>query len=130
MFKILSLVYAELQRLTWHEYALLSIVMLWFLLNTFYTLYLAAINVWDNRSNVSKWVLGLAAPTLAAMVVIDVVMNWTLFTLFMFDLPREAFVTTRLKRYQAQVSEDWRKRFAVVMCTKLLNPFDPNKHHC
>ena len=130
MFKILDLMYTELLKLSWHEYIVLSVFVFWFLLNAFYTLYLAAINVWDNRQGVSPWVMVLAAPTLIAMVLIDCFMNCTLFTVLMLDLPREIFVTTRMKRYRAEGTNSWRKTFATVLCTKVLNPFDPTKHHC
>lgn len=130
MFKILALLYEELQKLTWHEYAVVSLFVLWSALTTFYTLYLAAINVWDNRTQVSWWVVAISTPLLATMVVFDTIMNWTIFTVITLDLPREAFVTTRLKRYRAQFTNNWRKSFATFICTKILNPFDPTKHHC
>ena len=102
----------------------------WCALITFYVLYIATINVWDNRSLVSWWVVGALLPLLVTMVVVDVLMNWTLFTLITLDLPREAFVTSRMKRYRAQTTVNWHSRLATFICTKLLNPFDPTKHHC
>jgi hypothetical protein len=107
-----------------------TIVFLWCALVIFYTLYLAAINVWENRHDVDWWVLLLAAPALFWMVLFDVVMNLTVFTVLMLDPPRELLVTQRMKRYRALMNNSWRKRFAAGLCTNVLNPFDPTKHHC
>ena len=103
---------------------------LWVALITFYTLYLAAVNLWDNRSLTSKWVLVFGSPVLAVMLSIDFMMQISLFTLMFLDLPREPLVTDRLKRYRAITTPNWRTTIATIMCTQLLNPFDPTKHHC
>jgi len=96
----------------------------------FYTLYIAAIQMWDNRALIDKPVLYASAPMLLTMVVVDFVMQVTLFTVLFLDLPQETMVTYRLERYKAQPVQDWRSRVAVWICANALNPFDPTRHHC
>lgn len=112
------------------ELFLIFIFSIWISLVIFYALYLAAINLWDNRNETSKWVLIAASPVLIAMILIDFLMQVTIFTVVFMDLPRETMVTYRLRRYREQKEADWRTSMANHICTKALNPFDPTKHHC
>jgi hypothetical protein len=107
----------------------LVVLGVWSALITFYTLYLAAINFYENRHETSSLVVFLAAPMLVAMLVCDFLMNMTLFSVIFVDVPRELLVTARLKRYRA-LPDGWRKHWADEICTRGLNPFDPTKHHC
>jgi len=95
----------------------------------FYYLYLGAINVWENRHDTSWKVLVVSAPLLVTMITTDVLMQMTLATLVFWDLPREWTVTSRLARYR-DTGTGWRQRWATLICTNALNPFDPTKHHC
>ena len=130
VFKILAYLYTVFVGWSWDTQVMSVLGFVWCALNTFYVVYLAAINVWRNRSDVSRWVLILLSPMLGVMAVMDTIMNWTIFTVLTLDLPREWFVTSRLERYRAQVRQDWRHHLANFICTKLLNPFDPTKQHC
>lgn len=103
---------------------------LWVFLIVFYTLYLAAINLWDNRTEAGKWIIAIGSPIILVMIAFDVLLQVTVFTVLFADLPRDAMVTARLKRYRALAVPTWRTKIAVLICTKMLNPFDPTKHHC
>lgn len=74
-------------------------------------------------------VLWLAFPWYALGWAVDLVSNLTLATVLFADLPREALVTARLKRYMAG-EPGWRKRFAGWVCANLLDLFDPQGRHC
>lgn len=102
----------------------------WSGLIIFYTLYLAAVNLWVNKSQTNNWVFVLASPVLIVMILVDVLMQFTFFTLIFLDLPKEMMVTYRLQRYRDLALPTWRSRWATWICTNALNPFDPTKHHC
>jgi hypothetical protein len=110
------------------DYAYIAIS-IWSALIVFYTLYLAAINFYEHWRDTSRLVVVIASPVLLTMIVCDVVMQMTLFTLIFLDIPRDFLVTQRLIRYRAQET-GWRKHWADEICTRALNPFDPSKHHC
>jgi hypothetical protein len=101
----------------------------WSALLTFYTLYLAAINLYENRHETSTAVLVIASPMLLLMLLCDFAMQMTLAVVIFLDLPRELLVTGRLKRYRAQGS-GWRWHAATIVCERGLNPFAPTKKHC
>lgn len=107
----------------------LGVAILWSSIIVFYTLYLAAINLLNNKDT-SKWILVGASPMILVMIVVDIFMQMTLVTIFFLDFPKEFLVTTRLKRYRAQTEQDWRHKVAVTICTTALNPFDPTRNHC
>jgi hypothetical protein len=111
-------------------YILLSLVVFW-------VFYLAAMNLL--RANVEgklgkvAWVIG--TPVVFVGMVIDLVFNITLFSLLFLELPRELFVTKRLKRHiksqwHGNKKELWRKSLALWICSNLLNPFDHTGDHC
>ena len=107
-------------------YVLLGV---WASIVGFYYLYLGAINVWENRHETSTLVLIVSAPLLLTMITVDVCMQMTLATLIFWDLPRELTVTARLARYR-DTGTGWRQHWAMEICTRALNPFDPTKNHC
>lgn len=95
----------------------------------FYTLYIAAINIYYDWDKLTGWVQVLAFSPLVIMLMLDMVMNLTLFTFLFFDFPREGMVTQRLARYR-DGADGWRKTVATAICTQALNPFDPTRKHC
>lgn len=112
-----------------HALALLALV--WLGLVVFYTLYIAAINVYYAWGTLSLWVKVLAGPIVALLLLVDVVFQLTAASLIFADRPRELMFTQRLTRYKGDKwPEDWRKIMATALCTKALNPFDPTRHHC
>jgi hypothetical protein len=110
-------------------YPLLVLLGAWSLLLTFYTLYLAAINLYENRAETSKAVLVIASPMLVSMLVCDFLMQMTIATVIFLDPPRDLLVTGRLKRYR-DTGSGWRKHWATEICERGLNPFAPTKKHC
>ena len=104
----------------------------WCFLITFYTLYIAAINVYDERVAISNWVIAVSLPMLILMLVIDCASQFTWVTVMFADLPKEPTVSQRLERYRTlpAYAGTWRESIATFICTKFLNPFDPTKHHC
>lgn len=71
----------------------------------------------------------LSIPILAVAFTVDFIMQITLFTIFFLEIPRDWFVTGRLRRY-IKSGKGWRKRFAEYLCKHLLDPFDPTGAHC
>ena len=96
----------------------------------FYTLYLAIMSLYrGHRAGtlpLASKVLGY--PILAIGLIVDVIMNVTLFSLIFAELPREWLVTTRLKRHIKHTGyRGWLSRY---ICHNLLSPFDPTGDHC
>ena len=106
-------------------------VQVWACLIVFYTLYIAAINIYSDWKVLKLWVKLFSLPIVVVMVLFDVIMQITLFSLLFFDRPRDFMVTQRLARYR---SDEWpqgpRKAVATLICTQALNPFDPTQKHC
>lgn len=95
----------------------------------FYILYIAAINIYRDWDTLSAWVQFVAFTPLVLMIILDTVMNFTIFTLLFLDVPEEMLVTQRLERYR-KGADGWRKTAADKICTQALNPFDPTRQHC
>lgn len=82
----------------------------------------------------------LAAPFVAVALVVDAVMQFTVFTIVFRELPPlrkygrwtlpELLVTHRLRRYMRPGACGWRTRWARQLCHHLLDPFDPTGAHC
>lgn len=71
----------------------------------------------------------LCSPGVVLAFTLDVVFQFTVFTVVFADLPREMLVTKRLRRY-VDGPDTWRKRWADYFCKHLLDPFDPTGSHC
>lgn len=97
----------------------------------FWTLYLAVMNLYKayQVKTIPKNILPLAYCILALGAFVDLVMNFTLFTLIFLDTPKEILVTKRLKRY-IKSYVGWRYKLAFWICGNLLNPFDKSGNHC
>jgi len=98
----------------------------------FYTLYIAAINLYRDWSYLPLWLKLLSWPIPVVMVIFfDIPVNLTIGSLFFLDMPEEFTLSDRLARYRTSgTAPGWRKTVATVICTQALNPFDPTKHHC
>ena len=96
----------------------------------FYTLYIAAINIYRDWDTLALWVKINSIEIVFTMMVLDVLTQLTLATVLFFDWPQEGTVTQRLSRYK---SDAWpagrRKDIAITVCRDALNPFDV-KGHC
>ena len=71
--------------------------------------------------------LALGTPILLVGWLLDLLVNATVMTLLLAELPRETTVTARLKRHNRQTT-GWRKKVAVFF-EPLLDPFDPSGDH-
>lgn len=101
-----------------------------FKLYMFWVLYLAIMALYRAHINKTLTKLGyaLGAPLLLAGLVLDVLMNITIFSLAFFEIPREWLVTKRLQRHLKQTG--WRFKLAKFICEGLLNFADPTGNHC
>lgn len=70
----------------------------------------------------------MAMPLVWTGVLLDAIGNITICTVVFLELPREALITSRLKRLI--LGEGWRSDLAGWMCADLLNAFDPSGNHC
>jgi hypothetical protein len=61
---------------------------------------------------------------------LDFLANVFVATLVFVELPREALVTTRLKRHVNTPTSAWRTAIATWVCDEMLDVFDPSGNHC
>lgn len=73
----------------------------------------------------------MCAPVVAVAFVVDLLMQFTVFSIVFAEVPRDWLVTHRLRRYMRELPpEHWRRRWADYLCHHLLDPFDPTGAHC
>jgi hypothetical protein len=75
----------------------------------------------------SPWALRFGYPILIVGYVLDVLVNWFVFTVVMLEIPKELTVSSRLKRHN-QESTGWRLKI-VKFIEPLLDVFDPSGNH-
>lgn len=91
--------------------------------------YLAVMNLARAKraGQLSKTASVLGTPILIVGFLLDFLMNVTVMTVVLLELPQELTVTARLKRHHVE-STDW--RLAVVLWFEpILDPFDPSGDH-
>lgn len=93
-----------------------------------WVIFLAVMALWRARreGTLSKPAMALGSPILLGGYALDIVGN-VIMTIPMLELPREWFVTTRLKRHK--YAQNFRGRIARWMAAHLLDPFDPRGRH-
>lgn len=102
--------------------AYILLVVTWLL----YIEVMAALRVWNNL----HWVLKThLLPLGAVFIVLDVVVNITIGSLLFLELPRWWTLSERLNHHALR-AHGWRTFMAQWICSRLLNPFDPDGHHC
>ena len=75
--------------------------------------------------------LVMCSPVVAFAFAVDLVMQFTVFSIVFAEVPRDWLVTHRLRRYMRELPpEHWRRRWADYLCKHLLDPFDPTGAHC
>ena len=92
-------------------------------------LYLAVMNLSRAKKAglLTRTALTFGTPVLIAGYLLDFLLNVTVMSLVLLELPRETTVTARLKRHH-QESDGW--RLAVVLWFEpLLDPYDPDGDH-
>lgn len=83
------------------------------------------------RLSMSAFTFG--APAIIFGLILDVLLQYTVATVFFFDLPakKERLVTQRLTRYiKGSRQRGWRYEWACWICHKMLDAFDPSGVHC
>ena len=72
----------------------------------------------------------LALPAVVLAYLVDLLANWTIAAAIFRELPRRPLelVTDRLGRYLN--GSGYQRRWAVWLCTTLLDPLDPTGQHC
>ena len=64
-------------------------------------------------------------------LLLDILLNWTFFSLLVWDWPRELTITKHLCRLKCDKQTGPRRRaICEWMCSRLLDPFDPDGIHC
>ncbi|ARV17417.1 hypothetical protein AEP_00455 [Curvibacter sp. AEP1-3] len=98
--------------------------LLYVLIMGFYRAYLS--------KRLTKPALVLASPALFVGVLVDLIANWTLATVWFLEFPQRPLelVTDRLSRYIGLQDDCWHKTHAVWVCQNLLDYFDPHDKHC
>lgn len=100
----------------------LAVVLLWVL----YIQVMAALRVW----NTLHWIVKAhLLPIAVVFIVLDVGVNAIVGTVIFIELPRWWTLSERLN-YHATQDHGWRASTAEWICDKVLNPFDPDGHHC
>ena len=75
----------------------------------------------------------LALPAVVLAYLVDLLANWTIAAAIFREWPRHPLelVTDRLGRYLvSQDGRSYQRRWAVWLCTTLLDPLDPTGQHC
>lgn len=98
-----------------------ALYVLWVIFLSVMTLFRAR-----REGTLSKPALVLGSPVLVAGYALDIAGN-VVMTIPMLELPREWFVTTRLKRHK--YAQNFRGRIARWLAAHLLDPFDPRGRH-
>jgi hypothetical protein len=87
---------------------------------------MAALRVWNSLHWFAKaHLLPLAPPFL----LLDVAVNIIIGSLLFLERPRWWTLSERL-HYHAISNHGWKTYLAAWLCRNLLNPFDPDGHHC
>lgn len=107
--------------------ALLSVLALWAL----WVFYLAVMNLKRARDagTLHPVAHALGVPVLVVGYVLDCVVNLTVMSVALLELPRELTVSARVSRH-LKAGRGWRQRFARWFCSVLLDTFDPSGSHC
>jgi len=96
----------------------------------FIGLWILFINVmtWKKNANkIPKWLTYPLYVIVAIAYIWDVVFNIIFGTIMFLDIPQELTLTGRMRRIII-TKEDWRLDFAIFICKKLVEPWDPK--HC
>lgn len=91
--------------------------------------YLAVMNLKRVRDagQLHKTAAVLGYPVLFVGLALDIVLNWTVMTVLLLELPKESTISSRLKRHN-EVGTGWRMH-VVRFFEPLLDPFDPSGDH-
>ena len=91
-----------------------------------YITVMAGLREWNRLHWFAKLNLLPLAPL---FLLLDVAMNITIGSLLFLEVPRWWTLSERL-HYHAISNHGWKTYLAAWLCRNLLNPFDPDGHHC
>lgn len=100
-----------------------------------YVFYAAVMNIKRVRDMGKLTLVGkvFGYPTLVIGLVLDLIVNTFLFTVLLFELPRELTVTSRLKRHHLEsIGDSWLNKWrmsVVKFFEPVLDPLDPSGDH-
>ena len=94
-----------------------------------WVLYLAIMNLADKREQMHWFAKANAYLLLAIGYPVDALFNVLASAVIFQRLPKAWLFTGTLKWWVASADER-RAKWAAMLCTKLLNPFDPKGRHC
>lgn len=93
-----------------------------------WVLYLAIMNLAQNRHELTSFSRAIAYPVLAVGIVFDVAFNLIVGTVVFVELPMQFLFTDRCKKHIDKLT--WRGDMARWLCRNLLDPFDASGSHC
>lgn len=79
------------------------------------------------RATLFAWLL--AWPLIAAAVILDIALNYTLFALVTADFPKRGEWTFSQRLNRIIRGTGWRARVATWLADNLLDPYDPTGQH-
>jgi|WetSurMetagenome_2_1015567.scaffolds.fasta_scaffold594886_2 hypothetical protein len=119
--------------LHWTGYGLLLANLTWI----YYTAIMRLVEVrraglLDEKKN--RFLFGLAGINIVIGIILDVLLNWTVGTIILLELPKEALTTDRLCRWYESASTreidvKWRKPIAAWVGAVLLDNIDVSGKH-
>lgn len=116
-----------LQMLGWG--ALLCVLAFYAAFLITWLLYLAIMNLADKREQMHWFAKFNAYVLLAIGYPADALFN-VLASLVIFQRPPKAWLFTGTLKWWVASDDVRRSKWAAMLCTKLLNPFDPKGRHC
>jgi hypothetical protein len=92
-----------------------------YVLWTFFLAYASVKRAYEEKS-APNYVIWLSSPIILIGLIIDIIVNVTIMTFIMVELPKEYTVSTRIHRHRVE-SSGYRK-FVAELLTPFLNSFD------
>lgn len=104
---------------TWYSLAIVAL----------FVLYVIGMRMkWRHENGKMEWYHWIwAVPTFIVGVPLNVFLNITLLTVIYWELPQEWTMSKRFNRH-ADDEGDWREKLAYIVCSRILNKYDPC--HC
>ena len=94
--------------------------------------YLAVMNLKGHLPTMTRFAKVNGYVVVGIGLVFDALLHFVIGTVIFLDLPREALLTGRLKRYRRhpRYAGTWRRTLGNWLCHHLLDQFDPSGEHC
>lgn len=76
----------------------------------------------------TQYVIGF--PYFVVGGLLDVALNWSIGSLILLDLPREAVMTAHMQRLRKEEPDSWGAKVSAWICDQGLDSLDPSGDHC